>query len=96
MVFLFYGLHYNTLSGLVIIIFSRCKRVNRKTISLCNRSDGNLLTCKIGAMVSEFRVLMKKMMKNRGKYVSSDILLPFHMFSTLNIIIRRTELKEFL
>ena len=44
MVYHKHGLHYNVLSGLIIIIFSRSKRVN-KNICLCTRSDGNLLTC---------------------------------------------------
>ena len=40
---------YNVLSGLIIIIFSRSKRVNKNIICLCTRSDGNLLTCKISS-----------------------------------------------
>ena len=35
--------------GLIIIIFSRSKRVNKNIIYLCTRSDGNLLTCKISS-----------------------------------------------
>ena len=43
-------LQYNILSGLIIISFSRSKRVN-KIICLCTSSDENLFTCKITAMV---------------------------------------------
>ena len=45
----FDGLHYNVLSGLIIIIFSRSKMVNKNIICLCTRSDGNLLTGKISS-----------------------------------------------
>ena len=37
------------MSGQIIIIFSRSKRVNKNIICLCTRSDGNLLTCKISS-----------------------------------------------
>ena len=66
-----YGLHYNVLLELIIICYTRSKRVNGKIICLYTSSDENLFTCKnfrfIGAMVSEFRFFMKKMkmkMKN--------------------------------
>ena len=48
-VFLFwhrYSLHYNVLSGPIIIIFSRSKGV-KKIICLCTSSDEILFTCKI-------------------------------------------------
>ena len=46
-----YSLHYNVLSGLVIIRFSRSKRVNGKIICLCTRSEENLFSCKISSVV---------------------------------------------
>ena len=62
-----YSLHYNVLSGLIIISFSRSKRVNRKIICLCTRSEENLFSCKISksstATVIELRFFMKKKKK---------------------------------
>ena len=56
----------------IIIIFSRSKRVN-KFICLCTRSDGNLLTCKfIGSMVSEICVF-----KRRRRICESHVYLYF-------------------
>ena len=46
-VYLWYSLHYNVLSGPIIISLSRNKGVNRKSICLCTSSDENLFTCKI-------------------------------------------------
>ena len=46
-----YSLHYNVLSGLIIISFSRSKRVNGKIICLCTRSEENLFSCKISSLV---------------------------------------------
>ena len=42
-----YGLHYNVLLELIIICYTRSKRVNGKIICLCTCSDENLFTCKI-------------------------------------------------
>ena len=42
-----YSLHYNVLSGPIIISLSRSKGVNGKIICLCTSSDENLFTCKI-------------------------------------------------
>ena len=44
-----YSLHYNVLSRLIIISFSRSKEVNGKIICLCTSSDENLFTCKISS-----------------------------------------------
>ena len=41
------GMHYNVLSGLIIISFSRSKRVNGKIICVCTSSDENLFESKI-------------------------------------------------
>ena len=42
-----YGLHYNVLLELIIICYTRSKRVNGKIICLCTSSEENLFTCKI-------------------------------------------------
>ena len=42
-----HDLHYNVLSGLIIIIFSRSKRVKGKIMCLCTNSDENLFKSKI-------------------------------------------------
>ena len=42
-----YGLHYNVLLELIIICYTRSKRVNGKIICLCTSLDENLFTCKI-------------------------------------------------
>ena len=42
-----YGLHYNVLLEVIIISYTRSKRVNGKIICLCTSSDENLFTCKI-------------------------------------------------
>ena len=42
-----YRLHYNVLSGQIIISFSRSKGVNGKIICLCTSLDENLFTCKM-------------------------------------------------
>ena len=42
-----YSLHYNVLSGPIIISFSRSKGVNGKIICLCTSSDKNLFKSKI-------------------------------------------------
>ena len=42
-----YSLHYNVLSGQIIISLSRSKGINGTIICLCTSSDENLFTCKI-------------------------------------------------
>ena len=42
-------MHYNVLSGPIIISFSRSKRVNGKIIYLCTSSDENLFIRKISS-----------------------------------------------
>ena len=44
-----YSLHYNVLSGPIIISFSRSKRVNGKIICLCTSSDESLFIHKISS-----------------------------------------------
>ena len=44
-------MHYNVLSGLINISFSRSKRVNPKIICLCTRSEENLFARKISSVV---------------------------------------------
>ena len=41
-----YGLHYNVLLELIIICYTRSKRVNGKIICLCTSSDENLFKSK--------------------------------------------------
>ena len=51
-----YSLHYNVLSGPIIISFSISKRVNGKIICLCTSSDENLFIRKISSSLELYLV----------------------------------------
>ena len=85
--------------------FSRSKRVNRKIICLCTRSEENPFTCRSStAMVIELCFFMKKMKKMKNVKVLYTCIsylviifamqLPFYMFSTLMSLRRQIEETE--
>ena len=68
------SLHYNVLLGVIIISFSRSKRVNGKIISLCTRSEENPCACKSStATVFELRFFMKKIKKMKKKKMKKNL-----------------------
>ena len=101
-----YSLHYNVLSGLIIISFSRSKRVNGKIICLCTRSEKNLFSCKMSksstTAVIELRFFTKKKkMKMKNLHFISHVIfssnflhaVTFYKFSTLTSLEDRLRLK---
>ena len=67
----------------ISIYFSRSKRVNKKIISLCTRSDGNLLIYKIGAMVSEIHVFKRRRICENYVclYFVLCVIFPYNVFA---------------